>query len=100
MLGGTAGCRLAYRLADAPTKPSVLLLEAGGNPVGDTISSPYDRYTPAFTRPDLDHGYSTVPQKELNNRVIPYLRGKGLGGSSILNFMSIRPVPRYLLRTC
>jgi len=39
------------------------------------------------TRPDLDHGYVTVPQKELNGREIPYARGKGLGGTSIMNFM-------------
>lgn len=85
---GTAGCGLAHKLATATTKPSVLLIESGGAPTGDTIMSPYDRYTPAFTRPDLDHGYHTTAQKELNDRVIPYLRGKGLGGTSILNFMS------------
>lgn len=86
--GGTAGCRLANTLAEASTKPSVLLIEGGGIPTGDTILSPYDRYTPAFTRPDLNYGYNTTPQTELNGRVIPYLRGKGLGGSSIMNFMS------------
>lgn len=86
--GGVAGCLLASRLANASTQPSVLLIEAGGTPTGETLLPPYDRYTPAFTRPDLDYGYTTTAQSELNNRVIPYLRGKGLGGSSILNFMS------------
>ncbi|KAF2182459.1 GMC oxidoreductase [Zopfia rhizophila CBS 207.26] len=85
--GGTAGCLLAHRLAHAPSRPSVLLLEAGSNPEGDTLCAPYYRFTPAMTRPDLDHGYVTVPQKELNGRTIAYTRGKGLGGSSILNFM-------------
>lgn len=37
-------------------------------------------------RPDLDYGFESTPQRELNNRTIPYTRGKGLGGSSILNF--------------
>ncbi|KAF2817124.1 alcohol oxidase [Mytilinidion resinicola] len=83
---GTSGCLLANRLVNARTRPSVLLIEAGGRPEGDTLRAPFHRWTPAFTRPDLDHGYSTVPQKELNDRCIPYARGKGLGGSSILNF--------------
>ncbi|KAF2502442.1 choline dehydrogenase [Lophium mytilinum] len=83
---GTSGCLLANRLAQARTRPSVLLIEAGGRPEGDTLRAPFHRWTPAFTRPDLDHGYSTVPQKELNDRCISYARGKGLGGSSILNF--------------
>ena len=65
----------------------MLLVEAGAEPVGDTLRSPYDRYTPVFTRPDLDHGYATTAQKQLNGRVLPYARGKGLGGSTILNFM-------------
>lgn len=42
---------------------------------------------PASTRTDLDHGYLTTPQSQLNNRELPYLRGKAMGGSSNLNFM-------------
>jgi choline dehydrogenase-like flavoprotein len=87
VLGGTAGCLVAAKLASTESRPSVLLVEAGAEPVGDTLGSPYDRFTPVFTRPDLDHGYSTTAQSQLNGRVLPYARGKGLGGSSILNFM-------------
>lgn len=65
----------------------MLLIEAGGEPIGETLRSPYDRFTPLFTRPDLDHKYLTTSQCQLNNRVLPYARGKGLGGSTILNFM-------------
>ncbi|KAH7116109.1 choline dehydrogenase [Dendryphion nanum] len=83
---GTAGSLLAHRLSHAPARPSVLLVEAGSNPDGEYLRAPFHRYTPAFLRPDLDHGYVSTPQKELNDRVIPYNRGKGLGGSSILNF--------------
>jgi choline dehydrogenase-like flavoprotein len=36
---------------------------------------------------ELDHGYLTVPQKSLGGRRLPYLRGKGLGGSTLTNFM-------------
>lgn len=37
-------------------------------------------------RPDLDHGYVSQAEPSLNGREIAYTRGKGLGGSSILNF--------------
>ncbi|KAF2010118.1 GMC oxidoreductase [Aaosphaeria arxii CBS 175.79] len=84
--GGTAGCLLAHRLAHTQSRPSVLVVEAGPKPEGEHLRAPYHRFAPAFTRPDLDYEYSTIPQKELNGRVVPYNRGKGLGGSSILNF--------------
>jgi choline dehydrogenase-like flavoprotein len=82
-----SGCRLAYKLANASSRPSVLVVEAGGHPEEDqTLRAPFHRYTSAFTRPDLDHGHVTVPEKQLNGRNIQYFRGKGLGGSSITNF--------------
>ena len=37
-------------------------------------------------QPGLNWGYKTVPQSQLNNRRIDYSRGKGLGGSSMINF--------------
>ncbi|PVI03499.1 GMC oxidoreductase [Periconia macrospinosa] len=84
--GGTAGCLLAHRLSHATACPSVLLVEAGSNPTGNELQPPFYRYMAPVLRPDLDHGYMSTPQKQLNNRVIPYTRGKGLGGSSVLNF--------------
>ncbi|KAF2688261.1 GMC oxidoreductase [Lentithecium fluviatile CBS 122367] len=84
--GGTAGCLLARRLADTAARPSVLLVEAGTNPEGDELRPPFLRYAAHALRPDLDYQYETTPQKALNDRVIPYPRGKGLGGSSVLNF--------------
>jgi choline dehydrogenase-like flavoprotein len=42
----------------------------------------------AFTRPELQHGYFTTPQAAFMDRKLPYVRGKGLGGSSVINFMS------------
>lgn len=86
--GGTSGCLLANRLANAPARPSVLLVEVGGEPVGETVRPPFYRFMNAFMRPDLDHGYSTTNQPLLNNRSIQYPRGKALGGSSVLNFMA------------
>ncbi|SMR50493.1 unnamed protein product [Zymoseptoria tritici ST99CH_1E4] len=84
--GGTAGCLLAHRLSHSAAAPSVLLLEAGTKPSGPYLSAPGHRYTAAFARSDLDHGYVSEPEPSLNDRELPYARGKGLGGSSILNF--------------
>ena len=84
--GGTSGCLLARRLADTPAKPSVLLVEAGTNPEGDELRPSFLRYAAFALRPDLDYAYESTPQKTLNDRVIPYTRGKGLGGSTVLNF--------------
>jgi len=86
LLGGTSGCLLAHRLSHSARKPSVLLLEAGSSPSGDYLHAPYHRYYAQALRPDLDHGYVSEPEPALNGRTIPYTRGKGLGGSSILNF--------------
>ncbi|KAI1554551.1 BetA Choline dehydrogenase [Pyrenophora tritici-repentis] len=83
---GTAGCLLAHRLSHSAKKPSVLLLEAGSKPSGAYLSAPFHRYHAQAMRPDLDHGYVSEPEPGLNGRQIPYTRGKGLGGSSILNF--------------
>jgi choline dehydrogenase-like flavoprotein len=86
IVGGTAGCLLAHRLSHASARPSVLLVEAGSSPEGVELRAPFFRYAAPALRPDLDYGYESTPQKQLNNRTIPYTRGKGLGGSSVLNF--------------
>jgi hypothetical protein len=36
----------------------------------------------------MNYQYQSVPQKHLNNRRMPYHRGRGLGGSSAINFCS------------
>ncbi|KAH8807712.1 glucose-methanol-choline oxidoreductase [Xylogone sp. PMI_703] len=85
--GGTAGCLLAKRLASTNKKPSILLIEVGGDGSDINIRSPYGRFLNAFTRPELDHGYSLKPDPNLSGVALPYARGKGLGGSSLINFM-------------
>lgn len=77
---------MASRLANSAAKPSVLLLEAGGDNKSVDYLVPADRFTLAFKEPSLNYGYKTVPQKHLNNQEIDYSRGKGLGGSSAINF--------------
>ncbi|CZR66954.1 related to alcohol oxidase [Phialocephala subalpina] len=86
--GGTSALLLASRLASRPSKPRVLVIEAGpSHSSSPNLRNPSDRYSLASTNPELDHGYMAVEQKGLNGRVLPYARGKGLGGSSLINFM-------------
>jgi choline dehydrogenase-like flavoprotein len=77
---------VASRLANSASKPSVLLLEAGGpnsEPEGRIAG---ERHTYWITGGlSLDYGYKTIPQPALNGRELPYHRGKGLGGSSATN---------------
>ena len=82
---GPAGCLAATRLARTPKHPSVLLIEAGGP--NDLKSSRVDaeRWLHRMN-PSLNWGYQTVPQDNLSGIPIPYDRGKGLGGSSSINF--------------
>jgi len=85
--GGTAGCLLASQLSNSPAHPTVLLLESGGEGLPTKNRSAYQRFTNAFVLPELDQGYSTVSQPNLGGREIQYQRGKGLGGSTMINYL-------------
>ncbi len=80
---GTAGCILANRLSADPSN-SVLLLEAGGEMRGPNLSALGAAIDQWDTQ--LDWAYRSTPQANLNNRRILLNRGKGLGGSSGINF--------------
>lgn len=84
---GASGSVVASRLANAPARPSVLLLEAGGSNVVSTQLSAAERFKIAFD-PDspMNWHYKTVLQQLLNDQVIDYSRGRGLGGSTAINF--------------
>jgi choline dehydrogenase-like flavoprotein len=82
--GGIAGSVVASRLHDTNPSLSILLIEAGPdvseNPlVTDSANGPF------LVGSELDWGYSTVPQRHLNNRVISNNAGKALGGASAIN---------------
>eukprot|EP01037_Dinobryon_pediforme_P045737 gene45737-58479_t len=80
--GGSSGCALAGRLSEDPSV-SVLLLEAGG-----TDWHPYFAMPAGFakmTKGIASWGYSTVPQKYLNDRVLWYTQAKVIGGGSTIN---------------
>ena len=83
--GGSAGCTLASRLSQDKSA-NVLLIEAGGSGKSLFTSMPGGNGY-IFGNPKFDWGFESTPQSSLNNRKILYPRGKGLGGSSLLNGM-------------
>ncbi|PSK37308.1 Cellobiose dehydrogenase [Elsinoe australis] len=83
---GAAGCILARRLADSKTKPSVLLIEAGGKNDQQEARIDGERFATFQTYPLQNWSYTTIEQPTLANRTLAYDRGKGLGGSTAINF--------------
>ena len=81
---GSAGCVLAHRLGRAGRR--VLLIEAGGPATLPAISIPPD--WPKLQGSAVDWDYMTVPQRHLGGRIIPYPRGKVVGGSSTINALA------------
>ena len=88
LAGGTAGCLVASRLANTPSRPTVLLLETGEDNDDPGYRRTYDRFSLALTTSALDHEYTSTPQAALDGRQVAQLRGKGLGGSSQTNFQA------------
>ncbi len=85
--GGSAGSVLAARLSEDPSV-TVCLLEAGGR--GDGIFARVPMAAAAVVPGHVKSGnwrFSTVPQAGLNGRRGYQPRGRGLGGSSLINAM-------------
>jgi choline dehydrogenase len=81
---GSAGCAIAYRLAEAGK--SVIVVEHGGSDWGPFINMPAAlSYPMGMSR--YDWGYVTEPEPHMGGRVMACPRGKVLGGSSSINGM-------------
>lgn len=81
---GSAGCAMAYRLAEAGS--SVLVIEHGGSDVGPFIQMPAALSYP-MNMPMYDWGYKSQPEPHLGGRRLACPRGKVIGGSSSINGM-------------
>ena len=79
---GSAGCAMAYRLAEAGR--SVLVVEYGGTDAGPLIQMPAALSYPMNMKL-YDWGYRTQPEPHLDNRRLACPRGKVIGGSSSRN---------------
>ncbi len=84
---GPAGCAVAARLAQFAPESSVALIEAGPAkasllsdvPLGIAVLAPF--------RSQRNYAYETTPQAGLGGRKGYQPRGRGLGGSSLINAM-------------
>ncbi len=83
--GGTAACVLANRLT-ANGRYTVLMLEAGGEPDSMWIKIPAG-FTKLLNDPVYNWRFETEPEDNTLGRKIAIPRGKGLGGSSLINGM-------------
>jgi choline dehydrogenase len=81
---GSAGCAMAYRLAEAGRK--VLVIEHGGTDAGPFIQMPAALSYPMNMK-TYDWGFSSEPEPHLGNRRLATPRGKVIGGSSSINGM-------------
>ncbi|KDQ55045.1 GMC oxidoreductase [Jaapia argillacea MUCL 33604] len=85
--GGTAGLCLAARLTEAP-ETSVLVLEAGGANLNDPDLLRPASYGIHFGNAKYDWNFKTDPQLHCDGNQFIWPRGKGLGGSSAINFLN------------
>ena len=81
---GSAGCAMAYRLAEAGK--DVLVIEHGGTDIGPFIQMPAALSYP-MNMSLYDWGMSTEPEPHLGGRSLVTPRGKVIGGSSSINGM-------------
>ncbi|SNR55904.1 choline dehydrogenase [Puniceibacterium sediminis] len=81
---GSAGCAMAYRLAEAGK--SVIVIEHGGSDAGPFINMPGALSYPMNMK-RYDWGYESEPEPHLGGRALACPRGKVLGGSSSINGM-------------
>lgn len=84
--GGSAGCLMANRLSADP-RTKVVLVEAGKRTKSLYVRMPAG-FAYAINSPALNWSYRSEPEPGLDLRRIPCSRGRGLGGSSLINALA------------
>jgi len=84
---GPGGCAVAARLAEARPDWTVAIIEAGPAKAGVVSDVPLGIAVSTAKQSARNYAYETVPQTELNNRRGFQPRGRGVGGSSLINAM-------------
>ncbi len=84
---GPAGCAVAARLAQSSSAMNVALIEAGPAKASVLSDVPLGLAALLPLRSRRNYAYETVPQKGLGGRQGYQPRGRGLGGSSLINAM-------------
>jgi choline dehydrogenase-like flavoprotein len=88
---GASGCAFAGRLAALLPRARIALVESDTERDAPAIRFPNvadpSRWPCNLGDPKVDYGYETAPQRLLNGRTLQYSRGRGLGGSTLINAM-------------
>ncbi len=84
---GSAGSIVASKLAARDSAISILTIEAGKAPDNPQMWTPSDWFEVLQNCPEIEWGYQSVPQPNLNNRVIQLAQAKVLGGCALHNAM-------------
>ncbi|KAJ7866370.1 alcohol oxidase [Mycena olivaceomarginata] len=86
--GGLCGLVLAARLSEDPNV-SVCVLESGSGTFHDENIDVPANLAQTWGNPNYDWAFFSTPQKEAGARPIFLPRGKGLGGSTLINVMEL-----------
>ena len=91
--GGTCGLLLANRLSEDPSI-SVAVIDPGEDQRGnDAVEDPAQWLLLTDPSLGLIWDYKSVPQKNVANRTLDYVAGKGIGGTSLVNGESMTIIP-------
>ena len=85
--GGPAGCAVAARLAEARPDLTVALIERGPPKGGAASDIPLGIAVLNAAKNAINYAYQTAPQAALGGRRGYHPRGRGLGGSALINAM-------------
>ena len=85
--GGPAGCAVAARLAEARPDLTVALIERGPPRGGLASEVPLGLALLSARKNPINYAYQTVPQAGLGGRRGYQPRGRGVGGSALINAM-------------